>query len=67
MLYERTGERPWLERARLFAMHAIEQYHAMKTEHGRGRFSLWTGDLGLALYLWQCVQGQAGVPTLDYV
>ena len=35
--------------------------------HGRGRFSLWTGDLGMAVYLWQCVQGTAGIPTLDYV
>ena len=66
-LHERTGQRVWLDRARMFAMDAIEQYRAMKAEHGRGRFSLWTGDLGVALYLLQCVQARAGMPMLDYI
>ena len=26
---------------------------------------LWTGDLGLAIYLWNCVQAGASFPTLD--
>jgi lanthionine synthetase-like protein len=66
-LYERTGVAIWLERARRFAMHAIGQYEAMRERHGRGRYTLWTGDAGLALYLAQCIEGKAGVPSLDYL
>ena len=66
-MYERTGEHMWLERAKRFAMHAMTQSQEMKSEYGRVRFSLWTGDLGVAIYLWQCIQGSAGIPTLDYV
>jgi lantibiotic modifying enzyme len=65
--YERTGERVWLERARRFAMHAISQVHEARLAYGHGRFTLWTGDLGVAVYLWQCIQGSAGIPSLDYV
>lgn len=32
---------------------------------GRRRYTLWTGDAGLALYLWHCVDGAGGVPSLD--
>ena len=64
-LYERTGERLWLERARAFAMHAIAQQARARQQDGQGRYSLWTGDLGLAVYLWHCIQGVAGLPTLD--
>ena len=66
-LYERMGVAIWLERARRFAMHAIGQYEAMRERHGRGRYTLWTGDAGLALYLAQCIDGKAGVPSLDYL
>ncbi len=60
-LFERTGDELWLERARAFAMHALEQ--AERAE--RGRYSLWSGDLGTALYLHGCVGADAVVPTLD--
>ncbi|MEX2207859.1 MAG: LanC-like protein [Myxococcota bacterium] len=63
-LYRRTAERLWLERARAFAMHAIEQWEAERALHGRGRFSLWTGDPGLACFLWDCVRERDGFPTL---
>ena len=55
----------WLARARAFAMHAIRQSDALATQHGQRRFTLWTGDLGLAVYLWGCVSGDAALPTLD--
>ena len=29
------------------------------------RYSLWTGDLGFAIYLWDCVRANAQFPTLD--
>ena len=63
-LYRRTGEREWLERARAFAMHAIGQWEGEREVHGRGRFSLWTGDAGLACFLWDCVRERDEFPTL---
>ena len=64
-LFERTGNRLWLDRARRFAMHAIEQNRKFTDQFGVRKFSLWTGDLGLAIYLWGCVEGTASFPTLD--
>lgn len=63
-LYRRTGERAWLERARAFAMHAIAQQEAERVQHGRGRYSLWTGDPGLACFLWDCVRERDEFPTV---
>ena len=64
-LYRRTGNALWLERARAFAMHGIGQIDADERQHGRLRYSLWTGDPGFAIYLWHCVQGSAAFPTID--
>ena len=64
-LFRRTGDELWLDRARRFAMHAIEQSERMAAEYGRRRYSLWTGDLGVAVYLHGCVIGRAGMPLLD--
>ena len=65
-LFARGGDESWLERARRFAMHAIGQVEAARTRYGRGRYTLWTGDLGVAVYLWQCLEGEAGMPSLDF-
>lgn len=67
VLYERTGDAIWLKRARSFAMHAIEQRKQMRERYGQGRHTLWTGDAGLAVYLWQCVKGRAGLASLDFI
>lgn len=64
-LFERTGNELWLDRARAFAMHAIAQSEAQAAELGRRRYSLWTGDLGLACYLRDCLDARARFPTLD--
>jgi lanthionine synthetase-like protein len=64
-LYRRTSDPVWLERARAFAMHAVEQYERMRVQYGQGRYSLATGDVGLAVYLWHCVQGAGGFPSVD--
>jgi lantibiotic modifying enzyme len=64
-LYKRTGDAVWLDRARAFAMTAIAQCRAARRQYGQGRYSLWTGDLGLACYLWDCVNGEAAFPTID--
>ena len=34
-------------------------------EVGRGRYSLWTGDPGTALYLALCLEGGATLPGFD--
>ncbi|MFO1312966.1 MAG: LanC-like protein [Burkholderiales bacterium] len=66
-LYERTKDAMWLDRARAFAMHAIGQVERARAQHGRMRYSLWTGDLGVAVYLWQCLGAPCGMPMLDIV
>jgi hypothetical protein len=65
-LFERTGDEVWLERARRFAMHSIEQVERATVEEGRGRYTLWTGDLGTALYLQSCLTLSSDFPTIDY-
>ncbi len=64
-LYQRTGDTLWLDRARAFAMHAIAQTEADAKTYGHLRFSLWTGDPGFAIYLWDCICGTAQFPSLD--
>jgi hypothetical protein len=61
-LLERTGDERWLARARAFAMHAAGQVEQARADHGRGRYSLWTGDLGTAVYLADCVDGRSALP-----
>lgn len=64
-LWTRTSDPRWLARARAFAMHAIEQVERARLAYGHGRHSLWTGDLGVALYLAGCIAGDSNFPTLD--
>jgi hypothetical protein len=61
-LLERTGDDVWLERARRFAVHAIAQVERARSLNGNGRYSFWTGDLGTALYLADCVDGGGTLP-----
>jgi hypothetical protein len=49
----------------LLAMTAIAQYREAREQFGRGRYSLWTGDVGLAVYLWDCLTGEPCFPTVD--
>jgi hypothetical protein len=64
-LHAVTGEGVWLDRARAFAMHAIGQSDALAAQYGCRVPSLWTGDLGLALYLSACLRADPDLPTLD--
>ena len=64
-LFERTGDEQWLNRARAFAMHAIAQMESQARRFGQLRYSLWTGDHGLAIYLCDCLRGAGRFPTLD--
>jgi hypothetical protein len=47
----------------MFAMHAASQVEHSRSEVGRGRYTLWTGDVGTALYLAGCIDG-GGEPPL---
>jgi hypothetical protein len=46
-------------------MTAIAQCRETRAEVGRGRYSLWTGDIGLAVYLWDCLRAEPRFPTVD--
>jgi hypothetical protein len=59
-VFERTGDERWLDRARRFAVHALAQVERMP-----GRYSLWTGDVGVALYAADCLAAQARYPIFD--
>ena len=60
-VFERTGDELWLGRARRFAVHALEQ----GKRRGQGRYSLWTGDVGVALYAADCLESRSAYPALD--
>jgi hypothetical protein len=63
--FARTGDERWLDRARRFAVHALEQVERLRAEHGRGRYSLWTGDLGVALYVADCLEARSAYPIFE--
>jgi Lanthionine synthetase C-like protein len=65
--FERTGDEKWLEGARRFAVHALEQVDRLRERRGRGRYSLWTGDIGVAVYAADCLAGRAAYPIFDTV
>jgi hypothetical protein len=64
-LHRRTGDPIWLDRARSFAMHAMMQQERMRQQYGRGRYTLWTGDPGVVVYVWHCLTGSGGMPGLE--
>jgi DUF1680 family protein len=66
-LYELTGDPSWLDRARRFAMHAIGQVARDKQRYGRGRYTLWTGDIGAAVYLMACLDADPRFPIMDVI
>jgi hypothetical protein len=58
--FERTGDERWLDRARAFAVHALEQSQRLPS-----RFSLFTGGIGVALFAADCLEGRAAFPLLE--
>ena len=63
--FARTGDERWLERARRFAVHALGQVERLRNQRGSGRYSLWTGDLGVALFAADCIGSSTSYPVLD--
>ena len=60
--FARTGDEQWLARARRFAVHALEQVERLP-----GRYSLFTGGIGTALYAADCLDARSAYPIMDYV
>jgi lantibiotic modifying enzyme len=66
-LFTQTGDALWLNRARRFAMHALAQVETAYREAGDLRHSLWTGDIGVALYLRACQTTDPRFPSFQYL
>jgi hypothetical protein len=58
--FERTQDELWLERARRFAVHALAQAARMP-----GRYSLFTGGAGTALFAAACLDADARYPVFE--
>jgi lantibiotic modifying enzyme len=65
--FARTADERWLERARRFAVHALGQAERLRAANGLGRYSLWTGDVGTALFAAACLDADARYPVVDVV
>ena len=63
--FARTGDERWLERARRFAVHALGQAERITTANGRRRYSLFTGDVGTALFAAACLDADPRYPVVD--
>lgn len=63
--FARTGDERWLERARRFAVHALAQAERIAAARGRRRYSLFTGDVGTALFAAACLDGDTRFPIID--
>ena len=60
--FARAGDERWLDRARRFAVHALAQ-----AERLPGRYSLFTGGIGAALFAAGCLDADASFPLLDWL
>ena len=58
--FKRTGDERWLDRARRFAIHALAQ-----TQRRDARYSLWTGDVGVAIYASDCLAATSEYPIIE--
>jgi hypothetical protein len=65
--YARTGDERWLERARRFAVHALAQAQRLAGVNGRRRYSLFTGDVGTALFAAACLDVDVRYPIIDAI
>jgi hypothetical protein len=63
--FARTADDRWLERARRFAVHALAQAERIAAADGRRRYSLFTGDVGTALFAAACLDADTRFPIID--
>jgi hypothetical protein len=66
-LHARFADERWLQRARMFAMDAVADVDRRRTAAGRGRYSLFTGDIGVALLLRSCLRADPAFPFLGHI
>jgi lanthionine synthetase-like protein len=66
-LHHRTGNEMWLERARAFAAEAAADVQRRRRRHGGGRYTLFTGDLGVALLLAACLAPDPDEPDFPFL
>jgi hypothetical protein len=64
-LHALTGDAMWLDRARRFAVHAVAQVRREHDAVGHGRYTLFTGDIGVALYLRACLDANPAFPIIN--
>lgn len=60
--FARTRDERWLDRARRFAVHALAQAERLPR-----RYSLFTGDVGVALFAAACLDADGRFPILDWL
>jgi hypothetical protein len=65
--FARTGDERWLERAHRFAVHALAQAERLAATNGRRRYSLFTGDVGTALFASACLDVDARFPIVEII
>jgi hypothetical protein len=65
--FARTGDERWLDRARRFALHALAQAERIATANGRRRYSLFSGDVGTALFAAACLDVDTRFPIIDVI
>ncbi len=65
-LYTATGDEGWLDRARAFAAVSLQQRADKLAAGETPDYSLWNGDMGLAMYLADCLEARSAFPTMDY-
>jgi Lanthionine synthetase C-like protein len=63
--FARSGDELWLDRARRFAVHALNQAERIAAANGRRRYSLFTGDVGTALFAAACINADPRFPIVD--
>ena len=67
-LWQRTNDELWLERARMFALHAAARVEERAGRLECGRHSLFTGDEGVALCIAACLTGDStNLPIADHL
>jgi Lanthionine synthetase C-like protein len=65
--FARTGDELWLERARRFSVHALGQAERLAAANGSRRYSLFTGDVGTALFAAACLDLDTRFPIIDII
>jgi len=64
-LFARTADQRWLDRARAFATHGLDQVDRLRAATGQGHYTLFTGAIGAAFLAAACLIQDPRFPALD--